>query len=42
MEKTTVLIKLTKAQKTQIEVNAKSEGKSVSAYLRGRGLYEKA
>lgn len=40
MEKTTILIKCSQAQKRQIEVLAKSEGKSVSAYLRKKALNE--
>jgi hypothetical protein len=39
-EKTAILIKCSQAQKRRIEVLAKSEGKSVSDYLRKKGLNE--
>jgi len=38
MEKTTLLISLSKAQKRQIEILAKAQGLSTSEYLRRKGL----
>ena len=38
MNKTTLLFKLTKSEKTQIEVLAKKEGKTTSDYLRTKAL----
>lgn len=38
MEKTTLLLQLTRAEKTQIEVFAKKEGKTVSEYMRLKAL----
>lgn len=38
MQKTTLLLQLTKAEKIQIEINAKREGLSVSEYMRVKAL----
>lgn len=38
MDKTTLLLKLTKSEKAQIEVRAKMEGKTTSDYLRSKAL----
>jgi len=38
MQKTTLLLQLTKAEKIQIEVNAKRLGLSVSEYVRQKSL----
>jgi len=38
MIKTTLLLQLTKAEKIQIEINAKREGLSVSEYVRQKSL----
>jgi len=38
MENTTLLIKLSKSQKREIEVLAKAQGLSTSEYLRRKGL----
>ena len=38
MENTTLLIKLSKAQKKEIEVLAKAQGLSTSEYLRRKAL----
>jgi len=38
MEKTTLLFKLTRAEKVKIEILARAEGKSTSNYLRTKAL----